>query len=758
MHDFPEKDTIEFYIHGLSVKHGGRTAFLWKGSYRTRRLTYASVYDYARRAAALLESMGIEKGDRICLLADSSPSWAILFFGCLLKGVVVVPIDVRSDDAFVQTVIGRVSAKAVLLSGTRNVDAPIAKLRAEKLLERLQELRPLDTSELPDITPDDIVEIVYTSGTTSAPKGVIITNRNLVSNIRGLRYVMPFDESYRLLSVLPLSHVFEQVLGLFYPLRFGASVLYTSTRKPSALSKLMRKHRITTIVCVPFFLDSFRDALVRGAGERGREEALERLVSLGRSLPFWARRSLSVGVRSSVGRHIRFFIVGGARLAPATEDFWTGLGIRVIQGYGLTEASPVVSCNTVRRYKPYTAGLPIPGQVLRIADDGEILVRGPHVTPGYYEDAEATEAAFVDGWLRTGDIGELDAEGFLTIRDRKKDVIIGPSGLNVYPRDIEAVLDEDAAVRGSCVVGIEDDGRTRIYAAVIPEPGSPDTIEDIVARANGLLDSSRRIQEAGFWPGGDFPRTASLKVKKHEVARTVEGMRGTTAPDESACPESRRTWELRQTIAGLLRIQVVDVRDDARLAEDLVLDSLGLVELVVLLQERFNLDSPVLLRSLPVTLRRRTAVAAAADYFFGFETESDERPPLARKILPVIAPLVLNAFPFARRRSVRRSLEPVGELLDDEWSIILYPEGTRSETGKIASFMPGIGLIASEMGVPVIPVRLEGLHEILPKGSVLPRRGVATATFGAPLVFAGRRDYGPVAATIERSLRALHPG
>ncbi len=113
MHDFPEKDTIEFYIHGLSVKHGGRTAFLWKGSYRTRRLTYASVYDYARRAAALLESMGIEKGDRICLLADSSPSWAILFFGCLLKGVVVVPIDVRSDDAFVQTVIGRVSAKAV---------------------------------------------------------------------------------------------------------------------------------------------------------------------------------------------------------------------------------------------------------------------------------------------------------------------------------------------------------------------------------------------------------------------------------------------------------------------------------------------------------------------------------------------------------------------------------------------------------------------------------------------------------------------
>lgn len=843
MDEHQEKDTIKYHVNKLAELYRDRTAILWKGSYRTQSLSYFDIHNKTRRFVSLLHSMGIKKGDKVCLWAYNSPSWVVSLFGCLVSGIVVVPVDFNSRAEFVKVIINRVGAKALLLSRLKDVDAAIPKLYVENLLEKLEALQPVSLSDLPHIESDALVEIIFTSGTTSEPKGVLITNRNLVSNIRSLRHMMSLDPSYMFLSILPLSHLLEQVLGLFYPLRFGAVVVFTSTKKSSAIKKLLKKHKITTLVCVPFFLDSLMDSIVRRVQRRDKHFGLKLLMSISAKLTFRARRMLCFSLRREIGAHLRFFICGGAKLNEATEDFWNALGIRVLQGYGLTEASPVVSCNTIRQYKPHTVGRSLPGQELRIKDDGEILIRGRNVTPEYYKDDEATRVAFEGEWYRTGDIGEVDSDGFLVIKGRKKDMILTSSGLNVFPQDIEMALNELPSVKESCVVGLEENGRTKIHATVILETSCTETIEQMMEKANEKLNASQRIHEGSIWPDKDFPRTFSLKIKKHEVIRALKECKvgvGKEEPlAESAAGEES---DLLEILTTLLQVPRRSFGNDSKLADDLGLDSLGLVELVVMLEERFNidfdesnlrpvttvadlqclidsstkssvrlpdtswarsplvvvvrgvlqtllniylsvvvdlevrgrellndlslpaifvanhtshLDSPVILQSLLPSIRRRTAVAAAADYFFGMDGGQAGQRGLPRRVLPVFAPLLLNALPFSRRKSIRKSLELLGEVLDEGWSVIMYPEGTRSITGEMSSFKPGIGLIAAEMCVSVVPVKLAGLYGILPKGRAIPRRGKAKIIFGKPLFFKGENDYASIAREIEDSLSAL---
>lgn len=843
MNELPEIDTIEYYINALADMYGDKTAFVWKGSYRTQSLSYLEVQNLARRLVMLLESLRIEKGDKVCVWAPNSPSWPVFFFGCLLSGIVVVPVDFSSRAAMARVIIEKVGAKAILLSKLKDVDIPIPKLYTEELLEKLAAFQPVLPSHLPPVQADDQVEIIFTSGTTSDPKGVIITHKNLISNIRSLRYMMPLDPGYRFLSLLPLSHLFEQVLGLFYPLRFGGSILYTSTRKSSAIKRLLKKRKITALVCVPFFLDSLKDSVVSAASKKGMLWSLQLLMAISARLPFSVRRALSYPFRRAIDSQLKSFICGGSKLSEATEDFWMALGIRVIQGYGLTEAAPVVSCNAIRQYKAHTVGKLLPGQKLRIMDDGEILIHGTNVTPGYYQNDEATKAAFDNEWYKTGDIGELDSDGYLVIKGRKKEIILTSSGLNIFPQDVESALNDLPSVRESCVVGLEKDGKTRIFAAVIPEPSCMETIEQIIQEANAKLNPNQRIQEGCFWPEKSFPMTQTLKTKKHEVIRVLE-KRQIPAKKETLRLglADKESSDLPEMLADYLHCSARQIGAHSKLRSDLGLDSLGIVELVVRLEERYNidfdesnlgpdttvadlqtlidtfsksarkfpavswarsplavwvrcglqallnmnlralfhleiyqqdllksltlpvilvanhtshLDSPVILKSLPFAMRRRTAVAAAADYFFGLDASRDEKGRVVRKILPIFAPLVLNAFPLCRRGSIRKSLELLGEVLDDGWSVILYPEGTRSPTGEMGAFKPGIGLIAAEMAVPVVPVKLDGLHAILPKGKVIPRMGRSKVVFGKPLVFKGERDYAATARKIEDALRSL---
>jgi len=843
MYELKEEDSIQYYVNALSKMYGNRTAIYWKDSYRTVPFSYLDLYNNARCLVSLFHSMGIERGDRVCIWACNSPGWVIFLFGCLISGVVVVPIDFTSTADFASLIVRKVKAKVILSSKYKELADPVPKLYTEDLLEQLKDFQPIPMSGLPQIMGDDLAEIVFTSGTTSDPKGILITNRNLVYNIRSLRYLMPLNSNYTFLSILPLSHLFEQVLGLFYPLRFGAALFYTRTKKSSQILKILKRKKINVIVCVPFFLDSFLNNILRRARQKGVYKCLRLMSKVSARLPFKARKVLCYFVRRNLGRDIKFFVCGGSKLNKATEDFWMSMGIKLLQGYGLTEASPIVTCNVIGRHKAHTVGKSLPMQEIRIDDDGEILIRGQNVTSGYYKDEGATKAAFKEGWFKTGDIGELDEDGYLIIKGRKKEMILTSSGLNVFPQDIESALNNLPPVRESCVIGLERGDKTIIYAALIPEPSCPETIKEIIKKANQGLSPHQKIQEASFWTDKDFPKTSTMKVKKYEVARILKERRELEKKEEPPIKQEKKTgFSLITLLAHFLQISPGKISNNSRLIDDLGLDSLGLVELVVMLEIWFNIDfdesnlSPsttvaelqnlidtaaesavkipevswartplavqvraflqklcnmylrtifdleirgrelldgvslpvifaanhtshldtfAILSSLPPKLKKKTAVAAAADYFFNINVEPNKRRGLMHKMLPVIAPLLINAFPFCRKESIRKNLEVSGDLLDEGWSIIVYPEGTRSKNGEMTHFKPGVGLMASEMLVPVVPVKLQGLYDILPKGKIKPRKGKAKVSFGKPLFFTGEHDYSLVARKIENSLRQL---
>jgi long-chain acyl-CoA synthetase len=841
-----EIDTVEYYAHTLVHAYRDKTAILFKGAYRTQSYSYTELYDYARRVVTFLSSRGIKKGDTVGIWSYNSPSWVAFLLGCSMAGVIFVPVDFSSPPDFARTIAEKAGVRSMLVSRIKDSDLPVPKFYVEDFLDEMRNFEPAPLSAMPTITPDDLLEIVYTSGTTGTPKGVIITNRNIVSEIRGLSQMMGLDEDSRFLSLMPLSHLFEQVLGLFTPLRFGGSVLYVATRKSSELFRLTNELRITAILGVPLLLDSLKDSIFMRIRSDYLRGLLKKWIVLSQKMRLKPRalRILSYPLRRRLGKDLKFFICGGAKLAESTEDFWNSLGISVLQGYGLTETSPVISCNVMRDRKEYSVGKVIPGVVVRIAPDGEVLVQGPNVTTGYYRDEEATRAVFEEGWFRTGDIGELDGDGFLFIRGRKKEMILTASGLNVFPQDIETVLNSSPFVKESCVVASEQEGRTKICAALLLADAAAETAAEIVRRANERLSDHQRIHVGVIWPFADFPKTASMKIKRREVEGTVKEL--LSRPEAVEHPPSRRERgtrpDLGSLLADFLQTPGERIQPGLKLTDNLGLDSLRMVELVVALEERYGIEfdegtlgqdstvqdlerlidtaslssgsfptvswarSPVVapvrnflqgvsglllhkiltleveeqhplsdctlpvifvanhtshldtfavLRSLPPLVRKRTAVAAAADYFFGIDQAPHEKQTLHRKLLPLLAPLILNAFPFSRRAYVRKSLGLFGEVLDKGWSVLIYPEGTRSMTGEIAPFKPGIGLIAAEMRAPVIPVKLDGLFRVLPKGSRLPRKGRAKVTFGRPLRFDRRRDYHSVAKEIEETLRAL---
>jgi long-chain acyl-CoA synthetase len=838
-----DHDTIAHFMHDLAGVYEDRVAISWKKNYRYQSFSYQEIYTQARKVVSLFHSLEIEKGDKVCVWANNSPSWVVCLLGSSMMGVIVVPIDFNSDTGFVERIVNEVEAKAILLSKYKELDTEITKLYSEDLFKRIDNINPIPLTDLPMIRADDLVEIVYTSGTTGHPKGVTLTNRNIISNCASIREWMKLESDHCFLSVLPLSHMFEQVLGLFHPLRAGATIYYVNTLNPSVISKTLKKKKITAMASVPFFLESMKEKIEREFNQKGWAWALKLLLAINKHFPHATRQLFSTALRKKSSGNLRLFICGGAALERKVEDFWEQVGIHTLLGYGLTEASPIVACNVIGQKKPHTVGKSLPGQSVRIAPDGEILISGQNVTPGYYKNEEATKASFEHEWYKTGDIGELDAEGFLTIKGRKKDMILSSAGLNIYPKDIEDVLNKLEGVKESCVMGIEQSGRTNIYAAVIFEPHWGSQIDQIVTIANERLNPNQKIKSGMIWPEPEFPKTPTLKIKKHKVGEYLKAWINNEKPISLGKIEDEDLdKKLMHRLALLLGKPSSEVSEESQLIEDLGFDSIGLVELVVRIEEWYgidfdeenfkpgitvsqvqklinsalissskfpqnnwartswakllrnwvhkplfmylrsiikmevigkesllqidepvifvsnhtsHLDSLMIARALPAQLSNNLAVAAAADYFFGIGEGTGKARGLMQGVLPVLAPMLINAFPFSRKGAIRKSLDLMGEILDDGWSVLIYPEGTRSLTGEMGPFRSGIGLIASEMQAPILPVKVEGLYELMPKGSAFPQKGGAIVKFGRPMRFTDEENHTNISERIENEIRKM---
>ncbi len=591
--------TLNDILPATARRYGDKAAFVIKPGFRTRMWTYRDLADLVPRAARLLADGGIRRGDRVLTWGVNRPEHGIAFLAALHAGAILVPIDVSSLPDFAVRIARMTRASAALVTAqtrerARALGLPLIEM--EVLPDSARGREPLPAS---DVGPDDLAEIVFTSGTTGDPKGVMLTHRNVLSNAEAAAQIFPIGPKQRLLSFIPLSHMFEQMAGFWTLLLTGASVVYPTSRQPAVVRRTFRDRRVSMILITPAVVRSLLLAIERQAEQQGRLELLRKMRRIARRLPMWARRILFVTVHAQLGGRFRYIVSGGAALDPAVGEAWKELGVDVLQGYGTTECAPGVTFNRLDRNRLGSVGVPLPGVEVRIAPDSEVLVRGPNVFRGYWENEAATRAVLdADGWYHTGDLGEIDPDGFLWLRGRKKDIIVLADGLNVYPEDIENVLAADPRIEAAAtpqrpvvatVVGLQPPGEdVRVHAVFLLH--DREAIRRVVHDANTKLSGSQQIRGWTIWPDDDFPTTPTQKVKKRLVVERLLEME--RAGGEDAVPVGATTTRAL-TPVELLVSQVAQVPErainaDAHLSADLGLDSLARVELLGLIEEELG--------------------------------------------------------------------------------------------------------------------------------------------------------------------------
>jgi long-chain acyl-CoA synthetase len=792
---------------------------VYDDGFRGVTFTYRDVACLARSFAAHLEAKGIRKGDAVMIWSESRPGWIAALWGCFLTGAVVVPVEPQSSLDLFRKIARKVRPRLVLL-GDR---VPLVQSTDEFAVGRLSEIEHAEEPagfEPVSLFADDLAEIVFTSGTTAEPKGVLITHRNLAAQLRPIeaqftpyrKYVRPFAP-LRILNLLPMSHLFGQSLATFVPPLIPAPVVFISRTSPHEIARQIRRRRVAILVSVPKVLEVLRDFVLH----RFPEASYTSYSGAAWPLRWWRFRA----IHRMFGWKFCCLVSGGAPLALDVEQFWANLGFVVVQGYGLTETAPVISFSHPFHVRQGTTGKPLAGVDVRIAEDGEILVRGDNVTPGYFEAPRETLAAFRDGWFHTGDFGELDAEGQLVIRGRKKEMIVTPEGQKVFPEDVEAVLNRLPGVRESAMVG-----KDRVHAVIVLNAKAD--ADEIVRQANAKLEDHQRIRSVSVWTG-ELPRTKTTrKLRRAEIANAIE--RGLEQP------ASKRTTDLAALIEKYAPGRTIG--PDTTM-EELGLSSLDRVELMMDLEEKLgasvdesafasvtkvadlekplavaeettfpaynrsaiaklvrgaslegiflpltkiiarrrvsglenleslrgpvifaanhqsHLDTPVILASLPLRWRRRIAPAMWKEYFDAhFHPKSHSR--LERwtdSLLYGLIAVLFNGFPIPQTEAgAGESIRYMGEMVEKGWSILIFPEGERSVTGEMGRFFPGVGMIASRLRLPVVPIRLRGGDRVLPRNAKWPHPGPVEVRFGAPIYLEGE-SYPALAQRVEEAVR-----
>jgi long-chain acyl-CoA synthetase len=834
------RDTlIDFFV---DLSHARGDFLVYDDGFRSRSYSYAEVARAATGFAARLHELGARKGDKVVFWSENRPEWIVAFWGCLLRGIVVVPIDYRASPDFLARVARIVGAKLLLIGQdvppfSVAIDAPVWKLH-EFDWASLQ--APVNAPPSPIlIGRDDVAEIIFTSGATADPKGVVITHRNVLANIVPVeREVLKYRKwgtpfyPLRFLNLLPLSHMFGQALATFIPPMLPGVVVFMRGYNPGEIVEQIASRRISVVVSVPKILDVLKEHVARtyGGPETGapREHFTKR---------WWRYRK----IHRAFGMKFWAFIVGAAPLDPALEAFWSELGFVVIQGYGLTETAPIVTLNHPFGTKKGSVGKAIAGVEMKIAADGEILVRGENVTSGYFNAAEETARAFEDGWFHTGDIGEIGEGGQLYIRGRKKEMIVTPEGLNVFPEDVERVLAGVAGIKDAAVVGAPIGSEERVHAVLVFKGGAAADAEAVVRQANASLEDHQKIRRAVVWPEPELPRTeGTRKLKRalirdwlvrggttpHAVAHGSDALAALLAKYAGRSDLSPETTLEELGLSSLERVELMVALEDAfqaRIDEGAFSEARNMGELRTLVEHaaasdtapaepvdfpvwarawwarafrRIHLplwvlplarafawmriegrehlenlegpvifasnhqsfmDGPVIMAALPPRWRYSLAPAMGKEMFAAhfFPAEHGRAAWLTNSLSYYLAVLFFNAFPLPQREAgARQTLRYIGGLLGEGTSVLIFPEGRRAKEGVIDTFRPGIGMIGSRLGVPIVPVRLDGVHKVLQVGWRMARPGRVRVAFGAPIRLVGD-DYAALAGQVEAAVKAL---
>ncbi len=836
------RSLFEYLDHFL--QRGNETAYVQPHGYRTVRWSYRQVADLAFQFARELDARSITKGERILLWAPNSAEWVAVFLGCALRGVVVVPMDDIATPDFALRVHQQVDAK-LLVCARDHVQQSVSTLTLEDLPETLKPHSPA-AFQSAEVEPADTLEIVFTSGTTAEPKGVVITHGNVLANIAPLeveirkylkyeRWVHPV----RFLNLLPLSHVFGQFLGIFLPQLMGGTVIFENTFKPADVIGTIRREHVSVLVAVPRVLQSLKEKIERDLEDDGDAKQFRQMFRTSGGKHFLHRWWIFRRIHRQFGWKFWAFISGGAALDRDTEEFWGRLGYAAVQGYGLTETTSLISVNHPFRLGKGSIGKVLAGREIKLAEDGEILVRGGGVAAGYWNGNELRSVATDDGWYRTGDVGELDAEGNLYFKGRKKDVIVTPAGMNVYPEDLEAALRRQPEVKDAVVVGLPLNGNAEPCAAIILRNGNTDP-EPVLKCANQSLAEYQRMHMWVVWPEEDFPRTSTQKPLRNAIQQAVQAQLAQKSLEQM--PSS----PLAELIARITKRSSSQLAPGAKLESELNLSSLDRVELLSALEDRYQIDlsetrfaavntvgelegmlqgklpprrpyhyprwvqrwpvtwlrlavhyvllrpavfllgwprvegrqnlhgvrGPVLvisnhigdvdpgfvLTALPARLRHKLAIATG-----GEALEILRTPPAARsfggkaydRVKWALGVSLLNLFPLPREAGFRESFAYAGGSVDRGYSVLVFPEGRHTTDGRLLPFRAGIGLLANNLQIPIVPIRIDGLFELKQAGEKFARPGQVRVRIGAPLQFEPGSDAEWIAQELQRKMENL---
>ena len=873
MKDYPDNLLFHYYHDGWQTL-----------TYRAFSLRVSSVASY-------LLSAGLQKGDRVAICSENRPEWCSSYLAVIMSGGVAVPLDAQLGPEEIRNLVSDSEAKMVFHSGKtlQNVAAASEKIVGEgggkiALLnfdsteyEGVMSTEP--RHEFPLTVHDDLASIIYTSGTTGNPKGVMLTHTNFCSDAEALIKGRIVSHEDSVLSVLPLHHTYAFMCTFLVPVFLGGAIIYPASLKGPDLMSAIKDRGVSVVIGVPQLLAIIRNGIMGRISSRPRPVSFMLLKLLKASGFMRANFDLNAGriifrsVHAAFGARFRFFGSGGARLDPEVMKDLEALGFTVLEGYGLTETSPVITFNPVEKRKPGSVGKPLPSVEIKIlnpsdAGEGEIAIKGPMVMRGYYKNPSGTAEVIQDEWFRTGDIGRTDAEGYLFITGRSKEVIVLSSGKNIYPEEVEKRYMASPLIKELCALGVEKHGVAEaLHAVIVPD------LE--YAKKSGISNIQEELKWAINGISGRIPsymRITGFSIRKEPLPRTPLGKLRRFLIMEEMTPAGgaeRKVGEEEPTefeddtankIADALRRFVKEekkISPEDNLELDIGLDSLSKIELTVTLEKEFSLKLPEDFMSgiqtvgeLIEKIKEQTASGAQTgsagktgwkEILSVGPAEEDlravslERP--EHRMMPIFmaftflkvlckllfrveargvenipsdtnfilaanhssyldGPAVILSLPFSRFKNIytlglsdffagffksrfarlahvipidsasylSKALQMSAYVIKNGRSLSVFPEGGRSFDGNLMEFKKGVGILAVEMGTPVVPVLVQGAFEALPRGAAFPKFKKITVTFGKPLLAAdidfskkrkGTDDYQYFADTLRENLCEL---
>jgi long-chain acyl-CoA synthetase len=844
-------------------RHGAQIAVVVYRGNRRYATSYAELAQLTGRFSAELARREIGPGERVVLWGENSAEWIAAFFGCLLRGVIAVPLDLAGSATFASRVVSDVAPHLVV--GDRTLLRTLPKAQALLAFPEFQQSLPAKPLFNVDdaVTDQSPLQIIFTSGTTSEPKGVVHTHRNVLASVGPIEREMGKYLNYerwvhplRFLHSLPLSHVFGQFMGLWMPALLAAEVHFESQLEPARLVSTIHRERISVLAAVPRVLELLKAHFLTKYPSLAADLVAARTESAWKH--WWRFRK----VHSTLGFKFWAIVCGGASLPQELEEFWNTLGFALIQGYGLTETTALVTLNHPFKIGKGTIGKPLPGREVRITENGEILVRGEMLSSATWQGGHLQHRDHE--WLNTGDMAAKDASGELRFLGRKSDVIVTPSGMNIHAADLETAVNKQPGV-GACAVVPCTISQTQEPVAVVIISGTDDQLQAAIRSANRELAEYQQIRNWLRWPEMAFPYTSTGKLLRRKIA---EWACATMAGNDASTPDAGDSDSLLNLIASITGTTPGHATDASLLSEDLRLDSLGRVQLQSALEQRLGIELPdnaielpktlgelrsllhpgaadgaaresatdgmtpatapsttalphddhlylhwpwwtpvqllratfieavirplvwllgaprvvrqtaefgdgplliianhvtaydgaLVLYALPPKLRRRVAIAMSGEILFLFR-KARRQQEFSLRILGPLAYLAItalfNVFPLPRSSGFRRSFAHAGEAIDRGYSVLIFPEGHRSEDGRLQPFRPGIGLLALQSRVPILPVALKGLGELKREKARLFRSGILAVHVGNVVPFDESAEPGELTRAFEERIREL---